>query len=54
MLEQIMVRAAGVEPAWDFPQRIFIHTTAFAALAFAVPRYGEVCGLDYPFTLAFA
>ena len=42
-----LVRAAGLEPARGFPQRIFVPATAFAAATI----HG-VCGLDYPFTLA--
>ena len=41
-----MVRAAGIEPARGYPQRIFVPATAFAAAT------DGVCGLDYTFTLA--
>ena len=43
-----MVRAAGIEPARVISPTDFRTTSAFAA----VPR--DVCGLDYPFTVAFA
>lgn len=43
-----LVRAGGLEPPRAFAPRIFIPTTAFAA----APK--SVCGLDYPFTIAFA
>lgn len=36
------------------PQRIFVLTSAFAALACTFVPIGEVRGLDYPFTIAFA
>ena len=44
-----MVRAAGIEPARPFGLRIFI------PLRLSPPsQRGDVCGLDYPFTVAFA
>ena len=41
-----MVRAAGIEPARGYPQRIFVPATAFAAAT------NGVCGLDYTFAVA--
>src|SRR5665213_2980588 len=43
-----MVRAAGIEPARGFPQRIFLPPTAFTAAP------SGVWGLDYTFTLALS
>ena len=45
-----LVRTAGIEPARDYSQRIFI------PLRLSPPRTIKlrVCGLDYPFTMAFA
>ncbi|MGC2224237.1 MAG: hypothetical protein WA624_18770, partial [Methylocella sp.] len=48
-----MVRAEGIEPSRGYPQRIFVPSTAFAASPGACALW-LVCGLDYPFTLAFA
>jgi hypothetical protein len=46
----LLVRAEGVEPSRGIPQRIFL------PLRLSPPRQRlrRVCGLDYPFTLAFA
>ena len=41
-----LVRAAGIEPARGYPQRIFLPATVFTAAP------SGVCGLDYTFTLA--
>jgi len=43
-----MVRAAGLEPARGYPQRIFVPATVFTAAT------NGVCGLDYTFTIASA
>ena len=47
-----MVRAEGIEPSRGYPQRIFV------PLRLSPPHQARsrwhVCGLDYPFTLAFA
>jgi hypothetical protein len=47
-----MVRAEGIEPSRGYPQRIFVPSTAFAASPDACALW-LVCGLDYPFTVAF-
>ncbi len=46
-----MVRAGGLEPPRAYAQRIFLPSTAFAALPVYAMRIGPVRGLDYPFTM---
>jgi hypothetical protein len=46
-----VVRAEGLEPSRAEAQRIFVPSTAFAALTRALEGSRQVCGLDYPFTL---
>ena len=47
------MRAGGLEPPRAYAQRIFVPATTFAAVA-GWSAILDVCGLDYPFTVAFA
>ena len=47
------MRAAGLEPARPYGRRIFLPSTAFAALMRVFTR-DQVCGLDYPFVVGLS
>jgi hypothetical protein len=51
-LPQLMVRAAGLEPAQPFRAEGFSYHFGFRRLAWARSRFQLVCGLDYTFTVA--